>query len=102
MLIASRAHTAGNSIRYEIDYSQWLEEGRTLKNSGFSAVMIPDTLGNLPPADVTINQVSVTSTHLYFFVNGGSLNETFTVQVQITDTLNEVLIDTINFNVIAP
>jgi hypothetical protein len=102
MLIASRAHTAGNSTRYEVDYSQWLDEGRTLLNSAFTAAMINDALGNAPPSDVTIANVSVTSTHLYFFVEGGSLNENFTVQVQVKDTLNEIVIDTINFNVIAP
>lgn len=103
MLIATRTHTAGNSTRYEVDYSQWLEEGRTLLNSLFTAAMIndPDT-GAVPPVDVTIANVSVTSTHLYFFVEGGSLNENFTVQVQVKDTLNELVIDTISFNVVAP
>lgn len=103
MKIASKTHTAGNSTRYEIDYSQWLDEGRTLLNSLFTAAMINDpNTGAIPPADVTIANVSVTASHLYFFVEGGSLNETFTVQVQVKDTLNEIVTDTIEFNVVAP
>lgn len=103
MKLGSKSHTVGNVIRYEVDYSPWLEDGRTLLTSAFSAAMIsdPDT-GALPPADVTIANVSVTATHLYFFVEGGSLNETFTVQVQVKDTLNEIDICTILFNVVAP
>lgn len=98
MLIGSKQFTAGNNTRYEVDFSQWLDEGRTLnQQSGFLATLVAPV-----PADVTINQVSVTAHKLYFFVSGGSVNETFTVQTQVTDTLGEIVIDTINFTVVAP
>lgn len=97
MKIGSKQHTAGNATRYEVDYSYWLEYGRTLKGTAFSAA-----IQGTPPADVTISAVSVTADQLYFLVSGGSVNEVFTVQVQVSDTLNEVVIDTIDFTVVAP
>jgi len=97
MQIAIKRHTAGNIIRYEVDYSAWLEDGRTLKGTGFSATFVAPA-----PADATLSAVSVTEDTLYFVLGGGSVNETFTVQVQVTDTLNEVVIDTIQFFVQAP
>lgn len=96
MLIGSRHHGAGNTTRYEVEYCYWLDRGQTLHNAGFSAVLVN------APADVSISGVSVTAHRLYFTLSGGSVNETFTVQVQVTDTLNEVVVDTINFTVAAP
>lgn len=98
MLIGTRQHTAGNKTRYKVNYRDWLEEGRTLNQStGFSATVLSPA-----PADVTVDQASVTADDLYFWVSGGSLNETFSVQVQVTDTLGEIVIDTIGFTVVAP
>lgn len=98
MVIGSKQHSAGDAIRYEIDYSYWLDEGRTIKNTGYSAAITTTPA----PSDVTISAVSVTADRLFFMLSGGSVNETFTVQVQITDTLDEVVIDTINFTITAP
>lgn len=97
MLIGLKQHSAGDTIRYEVDYSEWLDEGRTIRPNNFSAtILVP------APADIVITSVSVTADKLYFFVTGGSANEAFTVQVSITDTLGEVVVDTINFTVVAP
>lgn len=98
MLIATRQHTAGNKTRYEIDYDEWLEAGRTLNQiSGFSATLVAPA-----PADVAVNQASTTSLRLYFWVQGGAVNETFTVEVAVTDTLGEIVVDTVQFVVVAP
>ncbi len=102
MLIGNKQHTAGAKKRWRIDYREWLDEGRTLQASGFSATLL------VPPAlnDVTISGVTVTEDDLIFFVQGGSVNggvnEAFTVAVQVTDTLGEILPDTINFTVVQP
>lgn len=96
MLIGSRQHGAGNTTRYEVDYCYWLDRGQTLHNFGFSAVLVN------APADVTISGIATTANKLFFTIAGGSVNETFTVQVQVTDTLNEVVVDTIDFTVAAP
>ncbi len=97
MLIGAKQHGAGNTIRYEVDYIDWLDEGRTLLPTGFSATNITATV-----TDVTVSNVSVTAHKLYFFVSGGSVNEAFTVQTQVQDTLGETVIDTINFTVVQP
>jgi hypothetical protein len=99
MLIGSKQHTAGAKTRWRIDYREWLDDGRTLNQlSGFSATL------SVPPAlnDVTISGVTVTEDDLFFFVQGGSLNEAFTIALQVTDTLGEIVPDTINFTVVQP
>lgn len=97
MLIGTKQHTAGNKTRYEVDYIDWLDDGRTLASTGFSAAPVAPA-----PADVTLSSVSVTADKLYFFVVGGSVNEAFTVQIQVTDTLGEIVIDTVLFTVVQP
>ena len=97
MLLGTIIHTAGNATRCGVDYCEWLEDGRSINPSNFSAGLVSPA-----PTDVTIDRMSVTPTRLYFWVSGGSINETFTVQVQVTDTLGEVVIDTIDFTVVAP
>lgn len=100
MKIGNKAFSAGSVIRYEVDYEYWLENGRTLKGTGFSVTVLPDPVSGLVPPDALITNVTVTSERLYFFVTATVVNETFTVQVQAADTLNEVVIDTVDFNVL--
>ncbi len=98
MLLKNLNFTAGNKIRYRLDYSNWLEDGSTVASG--TATLVAQT-----PAitDVTISGVLVDPTgHLVFFVQGGSVNETFTVAVQATDSRGEIKNDTIAFTVIAP
>lgn len=92
MKIGSKQFSAGSLTRYEVDYQYWLENGRTLKATGFSATLLPGA-----PADAAVTSVTVTAERLYFFVTATTVNEPFTVQVQVGDTLNEVAIDTIGF-----
>jgi hypothetical protein len=98
MLIGKKFHTAGNSIRYEIDYSEWLERGRTLNPASCAAVLEPGST----VTDVTVDQLSVTPSKLYFFVTGGSINEVFTVQATGVDSIGETVIDTVQFTGVAP
>lgn len=94
MLIGRKSFSAGNVTRYSVSYHVWLPEGRTLAQTGFSATLVEDDI-----SDITVDQVSVTEDTLYFFVSGGSINEAFTVQVQVSDTLGEIVVDTISFTV---
>lgn len=100
MIIGRKAFSAGSVIRYEIDYQYWLAEGRTLSPTGFTATVIPDPVTDVIPADVVVDQVDVTSDRLFFFVTATSVNEMFTVEVTVMDTLGETVIDTVEFNVI--
>lgn len=98
MLLGNATHTVGNHIRYEIDYSDWLDDGVSLSGG---AVVIA---AQVPPiTDITVGTVTVTpSHHLVFLLSGGSLNETFTLNVQATDSRSEVTNDTLWVNVVAP
>lgn len=101
MIIGRKAFSAGSKIRYEVDYEFWLERGRTLAVTDFTVTVNPDETTGVVPPDVVISQVSVTPTMLYFFVTSTVVDETFTVQVAIKDTLGESLIDTIEFSVLS-
>lgn len=92
MVLAHKPHTVGDRRRYVVDYSQWLDTGVTL--SAGTATTASGT--------ASVDGVTHDTTTLTFFVNGGILNEIFTVAVQVTDSLGEVKNDTIEFFVQAP
>lgn len=96
MNLGRKPFTIGNTTRFSVDYSNWLEEGCTLK-TGTAVMGVPSV------SDVTITNVSVApSNRLYFTLNGGSLNENFTIAVSITDSRNEIKNDTCSFNCVSP
>jgi hypothetical protein len=96
MNLGRKLFTVGNTTRYAVDYSQWLGEGVTLV-SGTAVQLAPAV------ADIVISAVSVApSGRLYYTLSGGSLNETFTIAVQITDSRSEIKNDSCSFLVVAP
>ena|SRR5258708_4286613 len=99
MLLKTIQHTAGNKIRYEIDYDAFLEEGTSLS----SGTVVLDPANSPQPTDVTIGAVTVGQGHrLIFMLSGGSGNEAFTVDVSATDSRGEIKNDTIKFQIVAP
>ena len=93
MLLGRKVHTAGNIIRYEIDYSDWLEEGVSLVTATVTGA----------PSDITLTGVGMLTPHkVVFTMGGGSVNENFTLAVQVTDTRNETKNDTVGFTIQAP
>jgi hypothetical protein len=99
MLIAQKTQSAGDKIRYELDYSNWLEEGTSLT----SGTVILDPKNNPQPTDIVIGAPTVGSnTRLIFTVAGGSANEVFTIDVQAVDSRSEIKNDTISFRITAP
>lgn len=93
MLLGNKNHTAGNTIRYEIDYSDWLDTGDSLVTATVTGA----------PAGVTISGVVVlTSQVVAFVMAGGVVNTNFTLAVAITDTRGEIKNDTIGFAIQAP
>lgn len=98
-LLGRKSHTAGNTTIYAVDYTDWLEEGVTLNAS---AVTLSAAF-TATVTDVTISAVTRTpSNQITFKLAGGSLNETFTLDVQATDTRGEIKKDTCGFLVVAP
>lgn len=99
MLIAQKIQTAGDKIRYELDYSNWLGEGMSLT----SGTVILDPKNSPQPTDIVIGAPTVGSnTRLIFTVAGGSANEVFTVDVQAVDSRTEIKNDTISFRITPP
>lgn len=88
MLLGQKYHTAGNVIRYEIDYSNWLEDGVSLLTAAVTG----------GPTDITITGVGLLTPHkVVFTLHGGSVNESFTLAVSITDSRGETKNDTVGF-----
>lgn len=99
MFLGSKQHTAGNATRYSVDYSDWLEDGVSL--TGATIVLSPAFTATV--TDVAIaNVVAAPSHHVFFTLTGGSVNENFTLDAQITDSRGERKNDTLGFTVVAP
>ena len=99
MLLGQKSLTAGNKRRFEIDYSDWLDEGVTLS----AATVVLDPAFTATVTDVVISGVTVQyGNKVVFFVTATVVNETFTLDVQVTDTRTEIKNDTMKFTVLAP
>ena len=92
MLLAHKLHTVGDRRQYTVDYFQWLATGATIAAGTATTTSLT----------ASVDTVTHTTTTLAFFVNGGVLNEVFTVALQITDSTSEVKNDTIEVVVVAP
>ena len=92
MIIDRKQHTVGDRRKYIVDYSQWLDTGVTLTAGTATTVSLT----------ATVDTVSHTASTLLFFLNGGIINEIFTVALQVTDSNGEIKNDTVEFNVVAP
>ena len=100
MLLGTKVHDAGNTIRYVVDYSDWLNDGETLK-APCTVVLAPASA--VLVTDITITGVVFTaSQEIVFLMSGGSANETFTLNVVATNSRNETKNDTLAFSVTAP
>lgn len=99
MVLGQKAHTAGDTTRYTVNYSRWLEDGVSLVSP--STVVLSAAT---PVPDITISGVSVLAEHnrVAFVLAGGSVNETFTLDIQSMDTRGEVKNDSLQFVCIAP
>lgn len=93
MLLKSLTHTVGDKRRHVVNYQYFLEPG---KNSITSVVVSVDK------ADVTISGARVIDGRkVEFYAAGGSLNEVFTVTVEVTLRNTETVTDTIQFTGVA-
>ena len=97
MLLGNRRLTSGDVRRYEIDYCEFLAKGAKLKSptgyfptgTTFTSVLNSMFLDN-------------TDTKVFVLITGGVVNESFTLTVQVQDTFNEVVNDTISFTITSP
>lgn len=100
MQLSNQQITTGDTRRYQVDYSQFLQFGEKL--SGFTLALATQT----PTPTSTVNPsnnsfLSVDESQLYIFVVGGTaVGETFTVDVQVTTTYGQTVNDTVAFTVV--
>ena len=96
MLLGHRNLTSGDTIRYEIDYTDFLAHGAKLKSpTGYFPTGASFT------SQLGATMLDVTDTKVFVFVTGGVVNETFTLTVQVQDSFNEVVNDTISFMIVS-
>lgn len=99
MLLGRREHTAGNKTRYVVEYENWLLPGESLS----TGTVVLDPAFTATVTDIVISGVVTNSSNeLVFFLDGGSVDEIFTLDVQITNSRGEIKNDTVEFFVTAP
>lgn len=91
MLLGSKIHGVGDVKRWRINYSRWLDNTAQLTGCTVTSSSLT----------CTIQSSSVLGQDVIFYLQGGVVNETFTVAVQITDTLGNTKNDTISFTVVS-
>ena len=92
MLIASKRHTAGDTIRWKVDYDRWLDNAAEI--TGMQIASSSASLGT--------TNIQMLGRHIYFFLSGGLVNEQVILTLAMTDNFNETKRDTLQFTVVAP
>jgi hypothetical protein len=92
MLLGSKSHTVGDSKRWRLDYSKWLENPAKIVSATVTS----------SSATCTVDESSVLGDEVIFFLNGGTQGEQVTVSIAMTDSDSNLKHDTIAFTVIAP
>ena len=92
MLQKSAAHGATNTIRWRVDYKNWLDNATELQTLNITS----------SSATLTIGAIQILGRHAYFFVQGGTVGEQATVTLTATDFFGEKKVDTVQFTVVAP
>ena len=92
MLQASKSHTAGNTIRWRLDYKHWLDN---------AADIVTINITSSSPT-LTIGQIQILGKHLYFFLIGGNVGEQATVTLSMIDNFGNKKLDTLQITVVAP
>ncbi len=86
--LGSIVQTVGSVLTYVIDYREFLSVGETLSSVTFAISGGPATVSNVA--------LSLDKLQVMFTLNGGGLNDTFTVTVTAKTSTNETRVDTIN------
>lgn len=92
MLLAQKTLAPSEKRRYEIDYSDYLLEGRKL--TAFTVSLPVGTNATVASISRSVDEESG-----IFFIVAAAVSETFTATVQATLTDTEVVIDTVSFKV---
>jgi hypothetical protein len=94
MILGSKVHTAGNTTRWTLDYTRWLDNAATIVSA---EVTTPSTTCTVDPASVT-----VLGREVVFFLSGGEVGETLMASIVMEDSFGDIKNDTISYTVVAP
>jgi hypothetical protein len=92
MLIASKAHTAGNIIRWRLGYEHWLDNAAEITGMQITS----------SAADLTVSNIQMLGRHVYFMLTGGTANEQATLTLVMSDNFGNVKKDTLQMTVVPP
>ena len=91
-LLGSKNHTAGDTKRWRLDYSRWLD----------NTAIITEAELELSSETCMVEDTTILGKEVVFYLVGGVQGEVLTVSVTLTDSLGNVKHDTIAFHVLAP
>ena len=96
MLLGRKVQFLGETKRYEVDYSGWLDACLGEKISEFGVAV--------NSGDATIENSGIETDYLrgWFLMDSPSTAQTFSVTVTVSTTRGQVKLDTIEFVVEAP
>ena len=92
MILASLVHTVGDTTRWVVDYSCYLDNTATIQSVTITSSSISCMVQPSP---------TIAGYQVIFFLTGGTVGESVTVSVQMHDSFNEIKNDTISFQVVA-
>ena len=92
MLLGSKSHTAGDTRRWEIDYSRWLDNTVDIESVDVTS----------SSTTCTVQSNEILGDTVIFFLTGGTVGETLTVTLAMQDTAGNTKTDTLSFHVISP
>lgn len=97
MSLDKYAKAAGETKRYAIDYSNWLDTGEILTNIQFAVtpVTAPPLVANSPAYEAGALAVQ-------YFVSGGLDGKTYEVLVTVTTSSGQIKEDVVVFSVREP
>ena len=95
MILASKAHTAGNTTRWTLDYTRWLDNAATIVSA---EITTPSSVTcTVDPASVT-----VLGREVVFFLSGGEIGETLMASIVMENSFGNIKNDSISYTVVAP
>lgn len=89
-LLGSKQHTEGDTKRWTVEYSDWLDNTASIEQADVRSDSVTCTVGD----------IQILGSEVVFFLAGGNLNERLTVSLVMTDSLGNIKHDTIAFTVV--
>lgn len=96
MNLGSINQVVGATIRHKIDYRQWLDRGEVISNAVVSISGTTTATIGIPI------QYSLDKKEVWFYLAGGTLNDSFELLITITTNIGQTKVDSLAVNVVSP